>query len=46
MIKKFSVIILLTFLLISCGKKGDPIYDENEENKNSKKISTQLKKLS
>tara|TARA_A100001011_G_scaffold44841_1_gene41947 strand:- start:3868 stop:4008 length:141 start_codon:yes stop_codon:yes gene_type:complete len=46
MIKKFTAIILLTFLLISCGKKGDPIYDENEENQNSKKIITPLSKLS
>ena len=46
MIKKFSVIIILTFLIISYGKKGDPIYDENEESQNSKKIITQLSKFS
>ena len=26
MIKKFTIIILLFFAIISCGKKGDPKY--------------------
>jgi PBP1b-binding outer membrane lipoprotein LpoB len=34
--KKISVILLIAILLSSCGKKSDPIY--NEENQNSKKI--------
>ena len=29
MIKKIYIIIILSLLVISCGKKGDPIYKEN-----------------
>ena len=40
MIKKILIFLCFVTLFSSCGKKGDPIY--NEENKNSKKIlSTQ-----
>ncbi len=40
MIKKIFIILFINIIITSCGKKGDPIY--NEENKNSKKIlSTQ-----
>ena len=39
MIKKISIFIFIAILLFSCGKKGDPIY--NEENQNSKIISSQ-----
>ena len=38
MIKIISTILFITILLTSCGRKGDPIYDE--ENQNSKKFST------
>ena len=32
MIKKFTITILLFFVLISCGKKGDPKYiDPNKK---------------
>ena len=42
--KKISVILLITILLSSCGKKSDPIY--NEENQNSEIFSTQKSPLS
>jgi len=32
MIKKISLIFILCFFLISCGKKGDPEYKESEKN--------------
>jgi len=37
MIKKISVILFIAILFSSCGKKGDPIY--NKENQNSKILS-------
>ncbi|MDB9746704.1 hypothetical protein OAB07_01380 [Candidatus Pelagibacter sp.] len=37
--KKIFILLFLTILFSSCGKKGDPVY--NEENKNSKISSTQ-----
>ena len=40
MIKKIFILLFVAILLSSCGKKGDPVY--NEENKNSK-ISSTLK---
>jgi hypothetical protein len=33
MIKKISIFLFIVILLSSCGKKGDPIY--NKENQNS-----------
>ncbi|MDA9598673.1 hypothetical protein N9R93_01875 [Candidatus Pelagibacter sp.] len=33
MIKKITIILFVTILFSSCGKKSDPIY--NEENQNS-----------
>ena len=33
MIKKFTIIILLFCVVISCGKKGDPKYVDPEINK-------------
>ena len=30
MIKKIIIIIVFSFLLLSCGKKGDPKYEGNE----------------
>ena len=44
MIKKIYILLLITIILFSCGKKGDPVY--NEENQNSGKISTQMSALS
>ena len=38
MIKKILIILFVTILSSSCGKKGDPIY--NDKNSNSKKITT------
>ena len=32
MIKKISIIILVTILVTACGKKGDPIYNEGNQN--------------
>jgi hypothetical protein len=39
MIKKIFIFLVVAILLSSCGKKGDPIY--NDKNKNSKISSTQ-----
>ena len=39
MIKKITIILFVGILLSSCGKKSDPIY--NEENQNSKVFSLQ-----
>tara|TARA_B110001452_G_scaffold191241_1_gene161385 strand:- start:335 stop:469 length:135 start_codon:yes stop_codon:yes gene_type:complete len=39
MIKKIFIFLIVAILLYSCGKKGDPIY--NEENQNSKTVSAQ-----
>jgi hypothetical protein len=39
MIKKIFIIIFITLLFSSCGKKDDPVY--NQENLNSKIFSTQ-----
>ena len=36
MIKNLIIIIFICTLVYSCGKKGDPVY--NDENQNSKKI--------
>ena len=38
MIKKIYLIFFITLFVISCGKKGDPIYKD----KNSKILSTQF----
>ena len=40
MIKKLFIILFITILLTSCGKKGDPTY--NEEKQNSKIFNSQL----
>ena len=39
MIKKIFIILFLISIISSCGKKGDPVY--KEENQNSGKISVQ-----
>jgi predicted small lipoprotein YifL len=44
MIKKLYIILIVITLFTSCGKKGDPVY--KEENQNSKILSTQLSTLS
>ncbi len=44
MIKKIYILLLVAALMCSCGKKGDPVY--KEENQNVKKISIQLTALS
>ena len=40
MIKKIFIFLFITILLYACGKKGDPIY--NDEKQKSKLISTQM----
>ena len=39
MIQKISIFLFISILFFSCGKKGDPIY--NEENQNSGIVSTE-----
>ncbi len=41
MIKNIFIVLFLASLILSCGKKGDPIYDENPEKKDSKIINVQ-----
>ena len=41
MIKKFFIILFITILSSSCGKKGDPVY--KEKNLDSKIIITKKK---
>ena len=40
MIKKIYILIFASVLIYSCGKKGDPVY--KEENQNVEKISIQM----
>ena len=42
MIKKFSIIILLFFAVISCGKKGDPKYLDPDKKAEIKEVSVIL----
>ena len=44
MIKKIYILLIVGILICSCGKKGDPVY--KEENQNVKKISIRLTALS
>ena len=44
MIKKILIIIFINIIIISCGKKDDPVY--NEENQKTKKIITHQSKFS
>ena len=39
MIKKFSIIILLFCVVISCGKKGDPKYVDPDKTAKIKEVS-------
>jgi len=32
MFKKIALIFILFFMILSCGKKGDPIYKESKKN--------------
>ena len=36
--KKTALLILLIFLVISCGKKGDPVYKESKKKSNLQSI--------
>ena len=40
MIKKIYILIFVSVLVCSCGKKGDPVY--KEENQSMEKISIQM----
>ena len=40
MIKKIYILIFVSVLIYSCGKKGDPVY--KEENQSVEKISIQM----
>ena len=40
MLKKIYILLFAIILIISCGKKGDPIY--KEENQSLEKISIQM----
>ena len=42
MIKKFTIIILLFFVVISCGKKGDPKYVDPDKKAEINKVSINL----
>ena len=44
MIKKILIIIFINIIIISCGKKGDPVYKDKDQN--SEKISTQMSAFS
>ena len=40
MIKKIYILLFVSVLICSCGKKGDPVY--KEENQNVEKINIQI----
>ena len=42
MIKKFTLIILLFYAVISCGKKGDPKYVDPDKKAEIKEVSVIL----
>jgi hypothetical protein len=44
MIKKIYIIIVITILIGSCGKKGDPVF--NNDHQNTRLFSTSLSTLS
>jgi|TARA_B110000914_G_C15220328_1_gene334796 hypothetical protein len=44
MIKKFLTLLLISILIIACGKKSAPLYEEQEQN--TKVFSTKLNIIS
>ena len=42
MIKKFTIIILLFCVVISCGKKGDPKYEDPDKKAEIKEVLINL----
>ena len=40
MIKKIYILLFVSIIICSCGKKSDPVY--NEENQNVEKMKIQL----
>ena len=42
MIKKIYIILLLTLIVTSCGKKSDPIFKENGKNFESTELKVLL----
>ena len=38
MIKKIYIMLFISILICSCGKKGDPVYKENNQNAEKKSI--------
>ena len=42
MIKKIFIILFLSFLITSCGKKSDPIFKENGKNFESTELKVLL----
>ena len=36
MIKKITLLIILSLLSLSCGKKADPVFKESNENNNTR----------
>lgn len=42
MFKKIYIILFLSLLIASCGKKGDPIYKENVKNFDNTKYKVLL----
>ena len=39
MIKKITLLIILSLLSLSCGKKADPVFKESKENNSTRIIS-------
>ena len=42
MIKKLFILIFLSLLIASCGKKSDPIYNEKQEKPQNTKLKVML----
>lgn len=38
MIKKIYILVFISILICSCGKKGDPVYKEDNQNVEKKSI--------
>ena len=39
MIKKIFFTLIICFMIFSCGKKGDPVYEDQKKNTSKKIIS-------